>query len=89
MVDGGFRNQFPDESMPVLMWFLNLRFIEARKDKLEAIISHAHEDHFGAVPYLWKRLGVPVYGTAFTLALLRRKLAESRLDYKIPLHERF
>ena len=36
---------------------------------------------------LWKRLGVPVYGTAFTPALLRRKLAESRLDYKIPLHE--
>ena len=87
MVDLGI--SFPDESMPGVDVVLpDLRFIEARKDKLEAIIlTHAHEDHFGAIPYLWKRLGVPVYGTAFTLALLRRKLAESRLDYKIPLHE--
>ena len=87
MVDLGI--SFPDESMPGVDVVLpDLRFIEARKDKLEAIIlTHAHEDHFGAVPYLWKRLGVPVYGTAFTLALLHRKLAESRLDYKIPLHE--
>ena len=87
MVDLGI--SFPDESMPGVDVVLpDLRFIEARKDKLEAIIlTHAHEDHFGAVPYLWKRLGVPVYGTAFTLALLHRKLAESRLDYKIPLHK--
>ena len=87
MVDLGI--SFPDESMPGVDVVLpDLRFIEARKDKLEAIIlTHAHEDHFGAVPYLWKRLGVPVYGTAFTLALLHRKLAESRLSYKIPLHE--
>ena len=87
MVDLGI--SFPDESMPGVDVVLpDLRFIEAHKDKLEAIIlTHAHEDHFGAVPYLWKRLGVPVYGTAFTLALLHRKLAESRLDYKIPLHE--
>ena len=87
MVDLGI--SFPDESMPGVDVVLpDLRFIEARKDKLEAIIlTHAHEDHFGAVPYLWKRLGVPVYGTAFTLALLHRKLAESRLDYKIPLHQ--
>ena len=87
MVDLGI--SFPDESMPGVDVVLpDLRFIEARKDKLEGIIlTHAHEDHFGAVPYLWKRLGVPVYGTSFTLALLRRKLAESRLDYQIPLHE--
>ena len=87
MVDLGI--SFPDESMPGIDVVLpDLQFIEARKDKLEAIIlTHAHEDHFGAIPYLWNRLGVPVYGTAFTLALLRRKLAESRLNYKIPLHQ--
>ena len=87
MVDLGI--SFPDESMPGVDVVLpDLQFIESRKDKLEAIIlTHAHEDHFGAIQYLWKRLSVPVYGTAFTLALLRRKLAESRLDYKIPLHE--
>ena len=87
MVDLGI--SFPDESMPGVDVVLpDISYIEERKDKLEGIIlTHAHEDHFGAIPYLWERLGVPVYGTAFTLALLRRKLAESRLPYKIPMHE--
>lgn len=87
MVDLGIT--FPDESMPGIDVVLpDISYIEARKDKLEGIVlTHAHEDHFGAIRYLWERLGVPVYGTAFTLALLRKKLAESRLPYKIPLHE--
>ena len=87
MVDLGI--SFPDESLPGVDVILpDLTFIEARKNKLEAIIlTHAHEDHFGAIPYLWERLKVPVYGTAFTLALLRRKLSEARIDVSIPLHE--
>ena len=80
---------FPDESLPGVDVVLpDLSFIEARKNKLEALIlTHAHEDHFGAIPYLWERLQIPVYGTAFTLALLRRKLSEARIDVSIPLHE--
>jgi len=63
-------------------------FIAERRDALEGILlTHAHEDHLGAVPYLWQRLGVPVYGTAFTLAVLERKLAEVRLDGAVPLIE--
>ena len=87
MIDLGI--SFPDESLPGVDVILpDLSFIEARKNKLEAIIlTHAHEDHFGAIPYLWERLKVPVYGTAFTLALLRRKLSEARIDVSIPLHE--
>ena len=87
MIDLGI--SFPDDTMPGVDVVLpDLRFIEARAEKLEAIIlTHAHEDHFGAIPYLWERLKVPVYGTAFTLALLRRKLAEARLDVHIPMHE--
>ena len=87
MVDLGI--SFPDESMPGVDVVLpDLSFIEARKDKLLGIIlTHAHEDHFGAIPYLWERLQVPVYGTAFTLALLRRKLAESRRQIKVEMHQ--
>ena len=87
MVDLGI--SFADETMPGVDVVLpDLTFIEERKDKLEGLIlTHAHEDHYGAIPYLWERLGVPVYGTAFTLALLRRKLAEARVDFHIEMHE--
>ena len=51
------------------------------------MLTHGHEDHLGAIPYLWNQIGCPVYGTAFTLALLRRKLAETRGDFDIPLIE--
>ena len=87
MVDLGI--SFADESLPGVDVVLpDLTFIEERKDKLEGLIlTHAHEDHYGAIPYLWERLQIPVYGTAFTLALLRRKLAESRVDFDIEMHE--
>ena len=87
MVDLGI--SFADESLPGVDVVLpDISYIEARKDKLEGLLlTHAHEDHYGAIPYLWERLQVPVYGTAFTLALLRRKLAESRVDFDIEMHE--
>ncbi len=54
-------------------------FIEERRDRLDGLlITHAHEDHLGAVPYLWPRLRCPVYGTRFSLSVLRRKLGGSR-----------
>ena len=62
-------------------------FIEERRDDLLAIVlTHAHEDHLGAVPYLWSRLGCPVYATPFTAALLRRKLAEVGLEEEVPVN---
>ena len=77
MVDLGI--SFPDDTMPGIDVLLpDIRYIEDRKDQLEALIlTHAHEDHFGAIPYLWSRLGVRIYGTAFTIALLKRKPGES------------
>ncbi len=85
MIDLGI--SFPDDNMPGVDIILpDISYIEKRKEKLEAIIlTHAHEDHFGAIPYLWERLKVPVYGSAFTIALLRRKLMESRSKLNIPL----
>src|SRR3546814_17870465 len=53
------------------------RFIVDRRDDLAGLVlTHAHEDHLGAVPYLWEQLGCPIYATQFTAAQLRRKLAE-------------
>jgi ribonuclease J len=55
-------------------------FIRERRDRLDGLLlTHAHEDHLGAVPYLWHELRCPVYGTPFALAMLRRKLDGSRL----------
>ena len=61
--------------------------IERRKDLVGLVLTHAHEDHLGAVPYLWSRLRCPVYATPFAAAVLRRKLAEMERDGDIPITE--
>lgn len=62
-------------------------FIAERKDQLQGLLlTHAHEDHIGAVAHLWRRLCCPVYATAFTAEMLRRKLIEHGLEGKIPVN---
>ena len=62
-------------------------YIEARRDKLLGlVITHAHEDHIGAVAWLWPRLRCPVYATPFAAAVLRRKLSEVGLLNQVKLH---
>ena len=87
MVDLGIA--FPDDSTPGVDVILpDLKFIAERREKLAGLIlTHGHEDHLGAIPYLWSQIGCPIYGSAFTLALLRRKLTGSRGDFDIPFHE--
>ncbi|MBD3584224.1 ribonuclease J [Salinimonas sp. HHU 13199] len=61
-------------------------FIAQQKEKLcGMVITHGHEDHVGAVPYLWPRLRCPVYTTAFTAEILQRKLAQTGLKDKVPI----
>ncbi len=61
-------------------------FIVERRDQIAGmIITHAHEDHIGAVPLLWPDLQCPVYTTAFTGHVLRRKLAEAKIE-GVPVH---
>jgi len=70
-------------------------FIVERRDRLLGIVAtHAHEDHIGAIPYLWTQLRCPVWATAFTASLLRAKLAEAGLAGQVrinivPLSGRF
>ena len=66
--------------------FADLDFIEERADTLDGIVlTHAHEDHIGAVPYFAAELGVPLYATPFTADLVARKLAEARLTDVVEL----
>ncbi len=51
------------------------------------VITHAHEDHVGALHYLWNQLKAPVYCTPFTASVARRKLGEAGLLERVPLHE--
>ncbi|MEZ5842654.1 MAG: ribonuclease J [Hyphomicrobiaceae bacterium] len=76
MVDCGLT--FPGEAEPGVDVVLpDLAFIEAEKKRLAGIlITHAHEDHIGAVLDLWPRLEVPVYATPFTAGMLKAKMAE-------------
>lgn len=63
-------------------------FIAERQDSLVGlIITHAHEDHIGAVPYLWPLLKCPVYATPFTASILRQKLKDKPWGKKVPIIE--
>lgn len=87
MVDLGI--SFADETMPGLdVIMADPRFIVERKDQLAGLVlTHAHEDHLGAVQYLWPQLECPIYCTPFTAAVLRGKLAERGLTNKVPIVE--
>lgn len=62
-------------------------FIVDRREQLAGlVITHAHEDHVGAVPYLWPLLQCPIYTSRFTAEILRRKLAEFDLLHRVPIH---
>ncbi len=61
---------------------------ERSADIIALILTHGHEDHIGALPFLWQRLGSPaVYGTGLTLGLLQRKLKEHDLDQRVEMIE--
>src|SRR3569623_1126542 len=80
IVDCGM--MFPDaELLGVDLVMPDLTFLKEHQALIRAVVlSHGHEDHIGAVPYLLSEIDVPVYGTAFTLALVDRRLEEYELE---------
>ncbi len=72
---------FPDETMHgVDILVPDFSYLHAIKDKIKAIvITHGHEDHIGAVPYLFKELKFPIYGTPLALAMIENKFNEHGL----------
>jgi ribonuclease J len=87
MVDLGI--SFGDETMPgVDVIMPDHTFIaERREDLVGLVITHAHEDHLGAVQYLWPDLRCPVYATPFTASVLRAKLFERNLAGRVEIIE--
>ena len=77
LVDIGVAFPDMDGSPGVDLIFADIAWIEERKHRLDAIfITHAHEDHVGAVGHYYERLGAPVYARAFTANIARRKMAD-------------
>lgn len=87
IIDAGL--MFPDEEMLGIDLVLpDFSYILENRDKAVAVVlTHGHEDHTGALPYLLREINLPVYGTRLTLGLVNGKLGEHGLQGKVDLHE--
>lgn len=87
LVDCGLK--FPDDGMLGIDTVIpNFDYVDQNKDNIKGlIITHGHEDHIGGVPYLIREYDIPIYGTKFTLGLIKKKLEENDLLDKASLNE--
>ncbi|WP_138203210.1 ribonuclease J [Haloimpatiens lingqiaonensis] len=79
--------QFPDDEMfGIDLVIPDVTYLIKNKDKVKGIfLTHGHEDHIGALPYVLKQLNVPVYGTKLTIAIVETKLKEHGLLSSVEL----
>ncbi len=87
MIDMGIT--FGDDTLPGIdVLTPDPKFVMELGDRLEGLIlTHSHEDHLGAIPYLWPRIRCPVYGTPFACELVRRKTEGDRRFRRMTLNE--
>src|ERR671925_356695 len=80
---------FPDANLlGIDLVIPDVTYLIEHRNKLRGIVlTHAHEDHVGALPYILKHLDVPIYGTRLTLGLLANKLSEHDLEDSADIHE--
>lgn len=79
LVDCGM--SFPDEEMPGIDIVIpDFSYVLENKDRIKGlVVTHGHEDHIGAIPYLLKNFNLPIYATRLTIGLIAEKLKESKL----------
>ncbi len=87
LIDAGL--MFPEDYMyGVDIVIPDIRYIKNHKSRLAGIVlTHAHEDHIGALPFFLKEVHAPVFGTSFTLGVVRNKLEEHGLISSVVMHE--
>src|SRR5438876_8306163 len=88
VIDAGM--MFPEsELLGVDLVIPDISYLKQNRAKVRAIVlTHGHEDHIGALPYILRDLNVPIYGTRFTLALVKKRLEEAGLLDSTTLRER-
>jgi ribonuclease J len=82
IVDMGF--MFPDADMPGIDYIIpDVAYLEGKQDKIRGIlITHAHEDHMGGIPFIWPKMSAPIFATKFTIGMIEAKLSEYSFDTK-------
>ncbi|HEX9824048.1 MAG TPA: ribonuclease J [Actinomycetota bacterium] len=87
VIDAGL--SFPTEEMPGIDLVLpDFQYLRERKDRIAGVVlTHGHEDHIGALPYMLRDMDLDIYGTSLTLALLRPKFEEHKVMDNARLHE--